>query len=503
MPARVRCPGCQVDVNVPDSALGKNVRCSKCNHVFQAVAPSPPPEVVPVLELADEAAIQEQLKVVIPVAEKPAPAAAPPSIRPRRSAMPWVLGGLAVVGVFLFLCVGVTTVAAIWVLGSRRPQPVAQTPPPNFPPAPKQDPWPKADPLPKAEPFPRADPFPIDPVDPRRDPPAVVPPAPIADPEREGPPLPRFEVAENSYKPGTQTRLKPLRTVPAPGNAVQLAYSPKHQLVFMRNSESGVWVVDVKDNKSLGIHSAETKFSDMSLAPDESSLYVADYGGTNIGYGTPRQPSYVHRYDLAKRTWEKRKAPKVAFRIETVDAGRFLLLEQDQWVAASLNRWEAGEPTVTELARIRSDYFGDFDYDPRTGRVYHGNSGSSSRQISVYRVAHDRLINIGNTGTYGTAQKGGGSATLSIDGSRFYYGALQVEALDVKRNINTMAEVILAASRDLAFGEKNYYKADTGERAGTLGFDTKAYALTRDSQVLWAYNAKGNSLHEYAIEGDK
>jgi hypothetical protein len=241
----------------------------------------------------------------------------------------------------------------------------------------------------------------------------------------------------------------------------------------------------------------------MHLAPDESALYAADYGGTNIGYATPSKASYVHRYDLEGRKWERRQAPKIAYHIEVVDPWRFLLLEQDQWVAASLNRWEQGQEKVTELARLGSNYAGDFEYDPRTGRVYHGNSGISSPEISVYRVVGDTLRPAGQTDTYGSASKGGGSATLSVDGSRFYYGRLQVEALDVKHNLTTFPEVIVAASRDLAFGQKGYYNAQTGEKVGSLDFETTAYAVSPDGMSVWAFDPSKTMLHQYGLDGEK
>jgi hypothetical protein len=315
---------------------------------------------------------------------------------------------------------------------------------------------------------------------------------------------PPFQEVPNPFREGTQTRLRPLRTLKAPGNAVQIVYSPKNGLLFLRNSASAVWVMDARTEKVLGMESARKEFTDMSLAPDESALYAADYGGTRIGYGEPAQPSSVHRYDLAARQWEQRPAPKIAFRVEAVDRDRFLLLEQDQWVAASLNRWEPGQGGVAELARLGSNFAGDFEYDPRTGRVYHGNSGLSSPEITVLRVVGDTLQQAEHTDTYGSASKeGGGSATLSADGSRFYYGKLQVEALDVKHNLRTFPEVIVAASRDLAFGRAGYYGAQTGQKVGDLGFANPVCAVGRDGLTLWAFDPATTTLHEYALEGDK
>src|SRR5262249_32920226 len=141
---------------------------------------------------------------------------------------------------------------------------------------------------------------------------------------------------------------------------------------------------------------------------DESALYVADYGGTKIGYGQPLEPSYVHRYDLVARKWEQRKAPKIAYRIEAVDGWRFLVLEQDQHVNVALNRWDQGLAHITELSRIGCNYRGDIEFDPNTGRIYHGNSDISSQEISVRRVDGDTVKLGEGTGTYGTAKGHGG-----------------------------------------------------------------------------------------------
>src|SRR5262249_15777212 len=155
-----------------------------------------------------------------------------------------------------------------------------------------------------------------------------------------------------------------LPAVPAPppeakqnprlGNATeytQLVHSPRHQLLFVR-SVAGVWVYDLKAEKVIGTQAPKNGFSDMSISYDEAAVFGGDDGGENSGYGTPLQPSYVHRFDLAERTWEARKAPKIAWKCEAVDALRVLLLEQDQWVALTLNKWETDGVGIRELARI-------------------------------------------------------------------------------------------------------------------------------------------------------
>jgi hypothetical protein len=361
-------------------------------------------------------------------------------------------------------------------------------------------------------------------------PPVEEPPAP---PKAEAVGLPRFDEPVNPVPPGKQTKLRELTAVslpklPAPPkNALprfgtpaaehfRVVHSPRHQLLFVLSPKSA-WAYDLKAKKALGEQTAKEAFTDMSLAPDESALFVADYGGEHVGYGTPLKPSRVHRFDLKSRQWEDRTAPKVAWKAEAVDGSRVLLLERDQWVSVTLNKWEEDGVGVRELARIGSDYNGDIEYDPRTGRIYHGNRGISSPQITVNVVDGDKLKPGGNTGTYGTASKGGGggSVVLSQDGSRFYYGRLQVKAASVKENLETFPEVIVAASRDIAFGSKAYYRATTGSKLGEFDFKTgagdprfgggsaAAITVSPDGQSVWVIDRDKNTARQYALEEGK
>ncbi len=90
---------------------------------------------------------------------------------------------------------------------------------------------------------------------------------------------------------------------------IRIIHCPKHELLFVLESAKGVWTTDLKEKKALGKQEAKEKFTDMSLSPDPVVvLFVADYGGTRIGYGDPINPSRVHRFDMRTRKWEERKA---------------------------------------------------------------------------------------------------------------------------------------------------------------------------------------------------
>lgn len=88
---------------------------------------------------------------------------------------------------------------------------------------------------------------------------------------------------------------------------------------------------------------------------------------------------------------------------------------------------------------------------------------------------------------------------LSTDDQRFYYGNLQVEALDVTHNMVVFSKPIYAATATYAFGSDAYYNAATGVQLGSLGFTTTVYALSADGNQLWAFNPADTTLHEYAL----
>jgi len=285
-----------------------------------------------------------------------------------------------------------------------------------------------------------------------------------------------------------------LEEIPAPGNAVQMEFSADHGLLFLRNSGSAVRVVDTNLGSQIEVFLATENFTDMDLTADGNYLFVADHGPVSIGYGNVVRPHYVHRYDLQARTWQTALSHTDAWKVEAVDANRMLLLSSDQHVNVSLHQFGS---TLQELARTSSNYSGDIEFDPQTGRIYHGNSGLSSQEITVRRLVGNMLIGSPGTESYGSASGHGGSSVLSTDGEQFYYGGLQVEALDVTHNRNVFPEIIRAATGQLAFGKSIVYDAQTKANLLTLPFSTGVYALTDDGRHLWTYGSE--KLSHYTI----
>ncbi len=270
-------------------------------------------------------------------------------------------------------------------------------------------------------------------------------------------------------------------------------YCPEHDLLFLM-SGSDVRILRGATGEVIETHAATETFTDMDLTRDGGYLFVADYGGERTGYGTPLTTHYVHRYDLQAGQWITAAAPSIAWKIEAVSSDRVLLQEHDQWIDITLNSFGTA---MAELSRIRADYYGDMEYDPDTARVYHGNSGSSSREIDVLTVAGDTLVAGESTGVYGTAQSGGGTCSLSTDGTRLYYGKLQVDAMNVKSNLYTFPENIYAAWPKIAFGKESYYSAETGALLASWGFTCGAVDVSEDGKHVWAHDADAETMIHY------
>lgn len=281
-----------------------------------------------------------------------------------------------------------------------------------------------------------------------------------------------------------------------PTSAKQLLYLPAHNRLVLRNAGSAIALVD-PTNGASAIHLSNARFTDVSLSPSGNFVFVADYGGENIGYSTPAFPSYVHRYDLANGWWEVNSV-YIAGAVQPVSDTQFILKSIDQWVSFTNNYFTLGSAaTQVGAPYFAGAYFGDFRYHPASGRLIHGNTGSSSQEIRAYKLVNDAFSALENSGIYGSAQGYGPNVVMATDGSAFYYGKLQVDPLDVTHNLRVFPEIIYAATGDIAFGNGNYYDAHTGMLLGTLGVQATVYGLNPNGQDFWAYDEVANLLRHF------
>jgi hypothetical protein len=294
-----------------------------------------------------------------------------------------------------------------------------------------------------------------------------------------------------------------VESIAAPTSAAALIYSPAYHALVLRNAASAVATVNLATHGTTS-HLSIANFTDMSMSPSGRYVFAADYGGENIGYGTPLYPSHVHRVDLSDGTWEVKTA-YIAGNVQAVSDTQLILKSIDQWVTFTNNLWGTGPAIVPVNASsppwtpgyYASVFFGDFRYDAGRGRLLHGNSNLSSQEIQAFKLIGNDFQQQEGSGGYGSAQGFGVNVALATDASAFYYGRLQVDALDVTHNLRTFPEPIFAATGDVAFGNGNYYDAHTGALLGTLGFPTTVYGLNPGGTDFWAYDASTNRLRHF------
>ena len=303
-----------------------------------------------------------------------------------------------------------------------------------------------------------------------------------------------------SPSPTAYPGLTEIKSLGTTYTASQIEYSAPYNLLFVRENGTGVHVIDLTSGSQISLETPHGSFTDMDTTPDGRYLYVADYGGTNVGYGTPSSPSYVDRFDALTGQWVTKQAPGIAYRVEAIDSSRFLLQQIDQFVSVLLNTWGATDAApITQTASAGDGYYGDVEYDDQTGRLIHGDSNSSSQEIHVVQVNGASLAGAEGTDTYGSAQGYGGTSVLSTDGKYFYYGRLQVDAQNVRDNFRAFPQTIYAGASGLAFGSSAFYSAETGASLGQLPFSTTVYGVSDQSNEIWAFDGATKTLHEYQV----
>lgn len=284
-------------------------------------------------------------------------------------------------------------------------------------------------------------------------------------------------------------------------NVVQMEYSDAYNSIVYKNTASAAGVINLTSGIQSPKHFSNYQFTDLSLSPDGRYAFVSDYGGENIGYGSPLNQSYVHRLDLSTGTWQV-KTSAIAGNIEAISSDRFALKSNDQWVSFSLNDW-GSDASATQVVSntYPSAYGGNFVYDSVGNRLIHGNAGSSSQELQAFKLTNNNsgLTQQEGSGTYGSAYGYGGTLVLATDHSTIYYGALQVDALDVTDNQNVFPELIYGATGDIAFGSGNYYDAHTKQLLGSLGFTTTTYTFSDDGKQVWAFDPATNNIHHFTF----
>lgn len=299
-------------------------------------------------------------------------------------------------------------------------------------------------------------------------------------------------------------RYADVQDIPVAIGVSELAYAPLYHRLLLRDGGSVVEAIDL-DTLAIARHRSMTQFTNLSLSPSQGTLFVADYGGEQSGYGKPSGRSHVHRLNLATGRWLVDTA-YIAGNVQAESDTRFVLKSHDKWVTFTNDRF-SGSGSAQVLNADTGGYWspgwyasaheGDFRFDWRTRRLIHGSSGDSSQEIQAFALHGDDFAVAEGTGIFGTAQGYGGTVALANDGSAFYYGRLQVDALDVAHVQQVFPEAIFAATGDVAFGNGRLYDSHTAALVQTLPFETSVYGLSPTATDFWAYDPDAKMLRHF------
>lgn len=285
----------------------------------------------------------------------------------------------------------------------------------------------------------------------------------------------------------------------------QIEYSPSSNLLFLREGTTRIHVLNATTGAELSTRTTAAPglntLTDFDLTPDGRYLYVADYGGTNIGYGTPRYTSYIHQYDTVTATWSSKSTTGIVYRIEGVDSTRCISLEQDQWVDVLLYDYGVGAaPTSLVKSLYGSIYAGNIEFDHRTGRILHGDSDTSSADTAAFQLNGNNITPAEQTSLYQLPLSyASGTVALSAEGRYFYFDGLQFNSSDIIHPIRNLGQKIYAGVSGIAVGQTQFFNAETGSLIGSLPFGSTVYGAADNATQLWAFNTSGNAVVRYQL----
>jgi len=388
----------------------------------------------------------------------------------------WILGGVG--GGVAVLA---TVVALVFWSRGGDPEVAANDPPAVVQPAPFDPPVnPNPVPPPRPKPGTPAEPW-------------VVPPPFVGVPEVKPPavtPVTAIPKAVDPVAVGKRIDVRVGPAVPYDHKLMRMVYSAKHKLLVTSDFNE-IRVFDPAAGKVIAKRPANVRLTELSLAPDESAVFVGDDGFEANVPGRVARQKQVHRYDFATQRFTTAKVTSGAHRVEAVTGDRFILLAMEPKAITGYHRWPVAGDEAEELARAEDFDLGDIQFDPYTGRLTRSYWG-------IGRVTHTTQV-ITATG-FGPrtgdrfAGEGGdmGTMVLSTDGWYMYQGRDQFATERPEKKTRQFAEHIFAASRDVAFSSTGqYFQATTGQLIDRLPFSPRVVALARDGRSGWIADGAG------------
>ncbi len=458
----VACPKCAHKVKTSPKAVGKQIRCEQCQTMFAAPGPdaAPAPAAPP--------AAAEPTEKATPASETTAKGDPPPAAKSKRKSL-LTLGIFGTLGAAAF-CLLCSCVVGIISWFSFRNEPFHETP--------------------------------------------------------------------RAFRSGTMTKLQRLDNTEGPRSPIRTVLSGKHKLVFFMSEKEGIQVYDFAAKKWLEAHPAQpnAEYVDMDIAPSQDFVFASDRATEKAAEGITKH--LVHRFDLANRKWEVCASPVTSvdvysekrinaqyvrrtktgtrefhrepLRIQAIADNRLFAVVQG---GIALWKWQPGTAMSEQThQRTGNINFRDLEYEPRTARVFHEGGLNKAPPVGFKSISGTWIFNGSTSCTPEEQQKltdGFGQNlhmmrfVLSSDGKRLYRGCAQMAADEPNKLVRAYRPLINAASDDLAFAEREYYNAATGEKAGEYGHNATLAAVSIDGAYFAAFDAADKKVYVYAIEGQK
>jgi len=234
--------------------------------------------------------------------------------------------------------------------------------------------------------------------------------------------------------------------------------------------EAFLLFINTETEQIDGVLPVGSNATDMSLSPLEGRLYVTNFA----------RP-HTQVIDLETRNL----LPPLAlgtdvFKINTGRTGRIYYEESNQWIYI-----KAVDSVTGIVVGQSNEREGDGEVDPTGSFYYHCDNNISNAHIHKLDISTDALTEIAASGQH---PYGSRSLVLSADGSRLFWQGYVYDA-----NLNELgslgSEIYGTTARgDLAFGENEVFKTDSGVAVATLPVSSTVMVVAGDQQKLFLFD---------------
>ena len=228
--------------------------------------------------------------------------------------------------------------------------------------------------------------------------------------------------------------------------------------------------------------------SDMSITLDNSKMYIANYGSTQIAVVDLETQEKINdlTVDANAGTWNGNP-----YRIACIGNDRFAFTSEDQWNNIKL----ANANTGAIIQTTGSVYQPGLITTPDHSKLFVTESGSSGSQAIRYNINGNSLTEVDESSSetnYSTRD-----ACMSGDGTYLFYNRKKLLVNNLQSNLGEFTEGIFAANFDgsIAVGEENIWNSNTFSIIRALPVSSRVMALDSDDETLFIYDDNTSKIY--------